>query len=282
MVDGDAVTAPPVALLLQSATTAQPPLALLLQSATTAQPPLAPLLQSATAAPPPEIAAAADSAPEIAATTNPPPEIATTDPPLTVQDAAAETLTKRGRKRSAATTNTPPEIATTDPPLTVQDAAAETLTKRGRKTSRNLQPTDSTGATDLGDSIGERRKLTRRTCVGKMQEEKQVEEVKSEDEDDDNDEDDNDDEDEEESDDEEGNNNNKLTSRDIEIIQSVIDVDEDDEVVFDVADFSAKNIISQNQIVDDIKYVLNINLLPLSFFIHSTPNFLICEFFYIF
>jgi hypothetical protein len=94
--------------------------------------------------------------------------------------------------------------------------------------------------------------------------------------------DDNDDEDEEESDGEEGNNNNKLTSRDIEIIQSVIDVDEDDEVVFDVADFSAKNIISQNQIVDDIKYVLNINLLPLSFFIHSTPNFLICEFFYIF
>jgi hypothetical protein len=178
-----------------------------------------------------------------------------------------------------------------------------------------VPPADSSNTTDLALSIAERRKLTRRTCVGKMQEEeaKSSERKKKmqqrnmennanedddddenedddndeddnddEDKDDDNDEDDNDDEDEEESDDEEGNNNNKLTSSDIEIIQSVINVDEDDEVVFDVADFSAKNIISQNQIVDDIKYVLNINLLPLSFFIHSTPNFLICEFFYIF
>mmetsp|Transcript_8927 Transcript_8927/g.12941 ORF Transcript_8927/g.12941 Transcript_8927/m.12941 type:complete len:213 (+) Transcript_8927:1793-2431(+) len=53
---------------------------------------------------------------------------------------------------------------------------------------------------------------------------------------------------EEEEDDDENNDDNA------EIIQSVINVDEDDEVVFDVADFSAKNIISQNQIVDDIKY----------------------------
>jgi len=193
-----------------------------------------------------------------AATPPPPPEHAATVPPP---------------PEHAATAPPPPEHAATPPPPP-KHAAAETPTKSGRKRRAALPPADSSSTTDLGLSIGERRKLTQRTCVGNSRR-RQVQNVEMESEDDDEDDNDNNSEEEEEDDDENNDDN-------AEIIQSVINVDEDDEVVFDVADFSAKNIISQNQIVDDIKYVLNINLLPLSFFIHSTPNFLICEFFYIF
>jgi hypothetical protein len=96
-----------------------------------------------------------------------------------------------------------------------------------------------------------------------------------EEEDDDQDEEDEEDEDEEEED------VGELTPDDLEIIQQnkeVIDVDADDAVDFDAAAFSAKNKIEQDQILKSTDILLNINFLPLSFFIHSTDNFLICAY----
>jgi len=164
----------------------------------------------------------------------------------------------------------------------------------------------------LGDSVAERRKLTPRTCVNKKQGEQakspqrkktkgrrleqsmenggegevhdenedgkeasQLQDDIVEEEDDDQDEEDEEDEDEEEED------VGELTPDDLEIIQQnkeVIDVDADDAVDFDAAAFSAKNKIEQDQILKSTDILLNINFLPLSFFIHSTDNFLICAY----
>ena len=306
-----ATTAPPpvnaaIAPLLQEATTAPP-----LQETTTNPP-----LQETTTATTTVQDAATTNPPLQGTTTYPPPDAATAT--TTVQDAAAATAAAAATESdplpvaaTATKSDPPPDAATAT--TTVQDAAATATTrKRGRKRNANFLSADNTGGTNLGDSVAERRKLTPRTCVNKKQGEQakspqrkktkgrrleqsmenggegevhdenedgkeasQLQDDIVEEEDDDQDEEDEEDEDEEEED------VGELTPDDLEIIQQnkeVIDVDADDAVDFDAAAFSAKNKIEQDQILKSTDILLNINFLPLSFFIHSTDNFLICAY----
>jgi hypothetical protein len=303
-----ATTAPPpvnaaTAPLLQDATTA-PPVAPMLQSATTAPPPVntetAPLLlQSATTAPPPVNAATETAPPPQHEETDPPPDAATatkSDPPpdaatatTTVQDAAATATTrKHGRKRNAnflsadntGGTNLGDSVAERrklTPRACVnkkQGEEAKSPQRKKTKGRRLEQSMENDGEGEVHDENEDGKEASQ------LQDDKEASQLQDdivEEEDDDQDE-----KDEEEEESEEEEDVDDLTTDDLEIIQQnkeVIDVDADDAVDFDAAGFSAQNEIKQDQILKSTAMLLNMDFLPLSFFIHSTDNFLICAYF---
>ena len=309
----EATTAPPL-----QETTTNPPLqetttaTTTVQDAATTNPPL----QETTTYPPPDAATATTTVQDAAAATaaaaatesDPPPVAATatkSDPPpdaatatTTVQDAAATATTrKRGRKRNAnflsadntGGTNLGDSVAERrklTPRTCVnkkQEEQAKSPQRKKTKGRRLEQSMENGGEGEVHDD-NEDGKEASQLQDGEEEvhdenedgkEASQLQDDVVEEEDDDQDEEDEEDEDEEEED------VGELTPDDLEIIQQnkeVIDVDADDAVDFDAAAFSAKNKIEQDQILKSTDILLNINFLPLSFFIHSTDNFLICAY----
>jgi len=310
-----ATTAPPpvnaaTAPLLQDATTA-PPVAPMLQSATTAPPPVntetAPLLlQSATTAPPPVNAATETAPPPQHEETDPPPNAATAaaaTAPQPVQDVATNTAVprKRGRKSK---TDLQPGDSTGEPIVGDSVAERRKLTPRAcvgkkqeekqgevpespkrkeskrRRQEQNMENDgnkevhkENEGSKKTSDEENDGNKEVHKENEGGKKTSDEEEEVSEEE----------DDEEEEESEeDEEEEDLEELTTDDLEVtqqIKGVIDVDADDTVDFDAAAFSAQNEIKQDQILKSTAMLLNMDFLPLSFFIHSTDNFLICAYF---
>jgi len=247
-----------------------------LQQAATA-PPVAPLLQSATTAPPP-----------VNAATAPPP-----------QNTAVPR--KRGRKRK---TDLQPGDSTGEPIVGDSVAERRKLTPRAcvgkkqeekqgevpespkrkeSKRSRQEQNMENDGNKEVHKENEGSKKTSDKENDGNKEVHKENEGgKKTSDEEEEESEEEDDEEEEESEEDEEEEDLEELTTDDLEVtqqIKGVIDVDADDTVDFDAAAFSAQNEIKQDQILKSTAMLLNMDFLPLSFFIHSTDNFLICAYF---
>lgn len=224
--------------------------------------------------------------------------------------------------------------------------------KRGRKETTSTSVDNNSSGNDLGDSIGERRKIKRRACVvskdqkavqkaavnstrrnyqkkktqaGNMEntednhettrneenkdndnildqqgnsttdkerdedangqksdeEEQHLDEHESEENSKEEDCEKEDDEEESEEEDDDDDDLAELDQDDDDVINQgdeVIDVDKGELVPFDPNDFSAKNTIKQDEIITSQEWLLQVEFLPLSFFIHSTSSLLVCTY----